>query len=185
MKRPAVFLDRDGTINRDPGYLSDPEEFELFSQAGEGMRILSENGFALVVVSNQSGVGRGLIEPVQLDEIHERMREKLREVGVELAGIYYCPHHPAERCSCRKPSPRLVRDAAGELGLDLGASYFVGDQSSDIETGKGAGLRTVLVATGEGLKSVGDARRLGVDYVARDLLDAARWIVAGGKGEAR
>jgi histidinol-phosphate phosphatase family protein len=185
LKKAAVFLDRDGTINPDPGYLSDPDDFELFPRTGEGMRALAESGFTLVVISNQSGVARGLIKPAQLDEIHERMKAKLREEGVELAGIYYCPHHPDERCSCRKPSPQLVYDAAGRLNLDLASSYFVGDMMSDIKTGKEAGLRTVLVVTGEGRKSVEKAKKMGVDYVAEDLLDAARWIVADQEGEVQ
>lgn len=184
MKRSAVFVDRDGTINSDPGYLSDPDAFELLPYTGEGMRLLQKNGFALVVISNQSGVGRGLITIPQLLEIHERMKSKLREEGVKLDGIYYCPHHPDEGCSCRKPSPRLVMDAVGSLDLDLGSSYFVGDMVTDVQTGKGAGLKTVLVLTGAGRRSLGDARRLGVDHVAEDLLEAARWVVADHGGEA-
>ena len=184
MKRAAVFLDRDGTINRDPGYLSDPDGFELFPRSGEGMRLLAESGFTLVVVSNQSGIGRGLIAPSQLDEIHERMKSELRGEGVELEGIYYCPHHPGERCSCRKPSPLLVLSAAEKLGLDLASSYFVGDQASDILTGKNAGLRTVLVTTGEGLKSQEESEELKADCVAKDLLAAARWIIADRRGRS-
>jgi len=184
VKRSAVFVDRDGTINSDPGYLSDPDAFELLPHAGEGMRLLQENGFALVVISNQSGVGRGLITIPQLLKIHERMKSKLGEEGVKLDEIYYCPHHPDEGCSCRKPSPRLVMDAAGSLDLDLGSSYFVGDMVTDVQTGKGAGLKTVLVLTGSGRRSLGASRRLGVDHVAEDLLEAARWVVADHGSEA-
>lgn len=178
MKRAAVFVDRDGTINKDPGYLSDPEAFEFIPGAGAGMRLLSDAGFAIVIISNQSGVARGLITPSQLSEIHERMKSRLRKEGVELDGIFYCPHHPDEGCSCRKPSTGLVLEAASGLDLDLGPSYFVGDTISDIKTGRNAGLRTVLVLTGEGRRFLDEARSLGVDHVAENLLSAAVWIVA-------
>lgn len=178
MSRKAVFLDRDGTINYDPGYLDSPEKFKFLPGAVAALRGLREAGYLLFVVSNQSGIARGFIRREVLRKIHERMREILSEEGVTMDGIYCCPHHPDENCRCRKPSPELVLRAAEEHDLDLEGSFFVGDRETDIETGVKAGCRTVLVLTGSGrqtekLLSPG----LRPDFTARDLADAAGWIL--------
>lgn len=190
--RKAVFLDRDGTLNFDPGYLGDPEKFRFFPGVIEALRRLREAGFLLFIASNQSGIARGLFREEDLKRIHAKMNAALRDKGIELNGIYYCPHHPDERCACRKPSPKMVRDAAAAHGIDLSNSFFVGDRITDIETGRNAGCRTILVLTG-----AGEETRRGLppthqpDFIARNLSEAVGWIIekadqqaeaAGGKG---
>lgn len=138
----ALFLDRDGTLMTDVGYPSDPDQVRLLPGVLPAMARLHEVGFALVVVSNQSGIGRGIISADQARAVHDRLVVELRAGGVELEGAYYCPHSPTDGCGCRKPSPALVFKAAGDLGLDLTASFFVGDKPSDLETGRRAGCRT-------------------------------------------
>ncbi len=144
---PAVFLDRDGTIIEDVGYPRDPAEVRLLPGAAEGLRRLDDAGFRLVVVSNQSGVGRGLVSQDDLQRTHARLLELLRYHGVELAGAYYCTHAPWEGCTCRKPSPEALRRASADLGLHLGMSFLVGDKASDIDAGRRAGCRTILLAS--------------------------------------
>jgi D-glycero-D-manno-heptose 1,7-bisphosphate phosphatase len=148
--RRAIFLDRDGTITVDTGYPSDPDEVELLPGAANALRTLRNRGWALVLVSNQSGVGRGLIAPDQARAVHERLVLELGACGVELDGAYYCPHVPEDACECRKPRPGLLQRAAAELGLDLADSMMVGDRQSDVEAGREAGCATVLLGSGEG-----------------------------------
>lgn len=169
--RRAVFLDRDGTITIDTGYPSNPDEVELLPGAADGLRALRRRGWRLVLVSNQSGVGRGLITPEQAQAVHDRLVVTLRESEVELDGAYYCPHAPEDACECRKPRSGLLRRAATELGLDLAGSVMVGDRQSDVEAGRGAGCTTILLGPGEGdpdlraadwselLAAMGDAQR--------------------------
>jgi D,D-heptose 1,7-bisphosphate phosphatase len=149
-RRRAIFLDRDGTVTIDTGYPSDPDEVELLPGAADGLRTLRDRGWALVLVSNQSGVGRGLITPEQAQVVHDRLMVTLRASGVELDGAYYCPHAPDDACECRKPRSGLLRRAAAELRLDLAGSVMVGDRQSDVEAGKEAGCRTVLLGGGKG-----------------------------------
>ncbi|MDD5555951.1 MAG: D-glycero-beta-D-manno-heptose 1,7-bisphosphate 7-phosphatase [bacterium] len=178
MRRKAVFLDRDGTLNVDPGYLADPAQFRLLPGVVAALRRLRGAGYRIFVVSNQSGIARGLFGEEELRRIHERMDAALRRGGVALDGIYYCPHHPTDRCGCRKPSPKMVLDAAREHRVDLKASYFVGDRLTDIEAGRKAGCRTVLVLTGAGGETLETLPpRARPDHVARSLGDASRWIL--------
>lgn len=160
----AVFLDRDGTVIEDVGYPRDPEQVRLLPGAAEALERLRRAGFALVVVSNQSGIGRGLVTEEEAAAVHRRFVSALAERGIELAGAFYCPHAPADGCSCRKPSPELLRRAADELHLDLECSFMVGDKDSDVEAGRRAGCAAVLIAsTGDGWNAVADG-----------ILDAAR-----------
>ena len=142
--RPAVFLDRDGTLVEDVGYPRDPEAVRLLDGAPEALAALRRAGFALVVVSNQSGIGRGLVTEEEAEAVHERFVRELRAHGVELDDARYCPHAPEDACACRKPEAGLLRDSARELGLDLERSFMVGDKPSDVEAGRAAGCRTVL-----------------------------------------
>lgn len=179
-----MFLDRDGTLNHDPGYLGDAEAFRFLPGAVAAVKRLKDAGYLVFVVSNQSGIARGFFGVETLHRIHDRMEEGLRQAGVTLDGIYYCPHHPDARCPCRKPKPRMVLDAAKKYGADLRRSYFIGDRASDIETGRNAGCGTVLVLTGAGKESLAglkDDRR--PDHVAANLPAAAEWILARGKKE--
>lgn len=139
----ALFMDRDGTVMVDVGYPRRPDDVELLPDAPPTLAKLHDLGFKLVVVSNQSGIGRGLVTADEADAVHERFVEALRASGVELDGAYYCPHAPDEGCSCRKPSPELLERAARELELDLPESFMVGDRDSDLEAGRRAGCRTI------------------------------------------
>lgn len=155
--RPAVFLDRDGTLNVEVDYLADPARFELLPGAAEGLARLAAAGFALVVVTNQSGVARGLLDEDVLARIHDRMGAELAARGVTLDLVLHCPHHPTEGsgahradCSCRKPRPGMLLEAAGRLGLDLDASWCIGDSLRDLEAAAAVGARGILVRTGKG-----------------------------------
>jgi len=141
--RAAVFLDRDGTIIEDRGYLSDRDQVRLLDNALVVLRRLAEAGFALVVVSNQSGIGRGLMTAAQAASVHHRLVELLAAGGVHLDGTYYCPHAPNVGCACRKPSTELIHCAGRELRLELTASFMVGDQITDLEAGRRAGCHPV------------------------------------------
>jgi rfaE bifunctional protein nucleotidyltransferase chain/domain len=146
--RPAVFLDRDGTLIEDMDYPRDPKEVRLLPGCAAALATLKNRGFALVVVSNQSGIGRGLILPEQAEAVHRRFAELLAENGVEADAVYYCPHAPEEECACRKPSPEVLLRAARELDLCLQKSFMVGDKSSDVEAGQRAGCRAILLRDG-------------------------------------
>lgn len=179
---PAVFLDRDGTINEDPGYLTDPSEIRLLPGVGEGLRLLQERDFRLVVVSNQSGVARGMCTEATLERIQRRLETLLQAEGVTLTGTYYCPHHPEgsppyrQVCSCRKPEGGLVQRAVQEHNIDLSRSYVVGDKLVDIELARQMGMPAILVLTGHG-RPRGVSGLVEPDYIAADLTEAARWIL--------
>jgi len=175
-RRGAVFLDRDGTLVRDPGYLHDPARVELLPGVVEGLRALSRAGWPLVVVSNQSGIARGLFGPGAFHAVMARIEELLAPHGVRFAGVYYCPHHPdfTGPCSCRKPGVELFKRAARELGLDLRRSWFVGDMLKDAEPAVPLGGRGILL----GIPAAAAAQRtrdLGL-AVAPDLEAAAALI---------
>lgn len=174
MPTRAVFLDRDGTVIRERHYLSDPAGVELLPHAAEGLRRLQTLGFALAIVTNQSGVGRGLYDEARLRQIHERMQNLLRSEGVRLAAIYFCPHTPEDACACRKPATGLLERARAELGCAFADSFVIGDKPCDIELGRNAGTRTILVRTGYGGDL--DPAAVRADFVAADLGEAARLI---------
>ena len=190
--RAAAFLDRDGTLVAERGYLSDPAEVELLPGAAEAVRSLRAAGLAAVVISNQSGVGRGLFSLARVYEAMAALRHALRAHGAELDAIYFCPHAPDAGCACRKPGTGLVERAAEDLQLSLRRSVFVGDKLLDIETGHRAGMRSVLVRTGygrdeEGRRAAQAAGRAvpgtalepgAPDRVCDDLLEAAKWTLA-------
>jgi histidinol-phosphate phosphatase family protein len=148
--RPAIFLDRDGTINEAVGYVTLPSRFRLFPYSVESIRAIRDAGYLAVMVTNQSGVGRGYFREETLREIHGAFQQLLKNAGTGLDGIYYCPHRPDEGCECRKPKPAMLLRAAKELGCDLSRSWMVGDNGSDLEAGFRAGTRSALVRTGDG-----------------------------------
>ncbi len=151
MKRLAIFLDRDGVINRSrPDYVKSREEFEFLPGVLEALRHLSVTPYTIVIVSNQSCIGRGLVAKETVDDIHFRMLQVIRRAGGRVDAIYYCPHHPNDGCECRKPRPGLLLRAAEELNLDLAASWLIGDSSSDLEAALAAGVHPILVRTGHG-----------------------------------
>ncbi len=182
--RAFVFLDKDGTLVENVPYNVDPARMRLGRGAAEGLAALHAAGYGLAVVSNQSGVARGFFPESALAGVWRRLQELFAEAGVPLAGFYWCPHHPegsvaayAVTCDCRKPAPGLVRRAAAELRADLSASWAVGDILDDVEAGRRAGCRTVLLDSGgETVWARGPERRPHV--TASDLADAARRILA-------
>ena len=156
----AVFLDRDGTLNREVNYLADPAQLELLPGVAEGLSRLARAQWLLCVVTNQSGVARGLVSEEALDAIHGRLREMLASEGAHLDWIGHCPHHPEHgppdlrrACDCRKPEPGLLLRAAAELDIDLTRSWMVGDSARDLEAGRSAGCRSILVGTGNGAET--------------------------------
>jgi D-glycero-D-manno-heptose 1,7-bisphosphate phosphatase len=146
--RPAVFLDRDGTLIVDVGYPRDPDEVRFLDGALDALRALRAAGFLLVVISNQSGIGRGVITPAEADSVHARFSQGLAEAGITLDGAKYCPHSPDEGCDCRKPKPGMLLEAADELGIDLSASFMVGDKAADVEAGQRAGTEAFQFVPG-------------------------------------
>lgn len=173
--RRAIFLDRDGTIIVDSGYLCDPAGVELLPGAVAGLRRMQALGLALVVVTNQSGIGRGYYDRAAADRVGQRLDDLLAAEGVRLDGVYICPHAPQDGCACRKPRPGLVEQASRELGLEPAASFVIGDKACDIGLGEAVGATTILVTTGSGetTRAAGDCRP---DHVATGL-DAAAAII--------
>jgi D,D-heptose 1,7-bisphosphate phosphatase len=141
LKNKAVFIDRDDTINRDVPYCSRPEDFELLPGVGQGIKLLKDNGYKIVVITNQSGIARGYFTRETLDKIHDKMHHDLAEFDASVDAIYYCPHHPDEGCDCRKPEPKMVLNATKDLDIDIAQSYVIGDSDKDIEMGKRAGCK--------------------------------------------
>jgi D-glycero-D-manno-heptose 1,7-bisphosphate phosphatase len=151
LKRPAVFLDRDGVINENrPDYVKSWSEVKFLPAAFDALRRLAETDFAIVLVTNQSAVGRGIISKERARSINRQMVETIRSQGGRVDGSYLCPHHPDDNCECRKPRPGMLLQAADELGLDLGRSYFIGDAITDMQAADAAGVRGILVLTGRG-----------------------------------
>ena len=171
----AVFLDRDGTVIEDVGYLSDPADVRLMHGAADVLRALQADGFLLVLVSNQSGIGRGWTTPEQADAVHRRVVEVLAAEGVTIDDVRYCPHAPDDGCSCRKPLPGLLLESARALGVDLESSVMIGNTDADIRAGRAAGVRTVSFGA--------DAAELDADDAATDwsaALERIRaWAAAG------
>lgn len=183
--RPAVFLDRDGTMLEEAGYLDRLERLVFFPYAIDAVRLLNRGGFAVCVITNQSGVGRGMYEEAFVAQAHEVIDAAVRAGGARIDGYYYCPHHPLAEvaqyrmdCDCRKPRPGMLRTAAAALGLDLARSFTVGDKWTDVEVGLAAGARGVLVRTGYGRTSERHPRPgLAPAAVVDDLIGAAAWIL--------
>jgi len=178
-----VFLDRDGTIIVDKGYLRDVEQVEFEAGAVAGLRALAGLGATLVVVTNQSGIGRGLFDRAAVDAVHAHLDRLLRAEGIEIAGWEVCPHAPDDGCDCRKPAAGLVEQAARRLGLDPARGFVIGDKMSDMGLADAIGARGVLVLTGEGAARATEARAAG-HAVAADLAQAAEWIGSAARERA-
>jgi D-glycero-D-manno-heptose 1,7-bisphosphate phosphatase len=170
----VVILDRDGTLVVDRGYLGNPEGLEFESGAVEGLRRFASRGLRLVVITNQSGIGRGYFPLDRMLSMNSRLYEMVDGVGASLAGIYFCPHAPESRCGCRKPSLGLMTQAALELGFDPARAVVIGDKRSDVEFGRRAGATTVLIAP----HGVPQDAPTDADFVARDLDEAARSVLS-------
>lgn len=185
--KPAVFLDRDGTINEQMGYINHISRFQLLPGVEEAIARLNTADIPVVVVTNQSGLARGYFPEQLLDEVHHKMTQQLATAGAHVDGIYICPHHPEAKeeryrqtCNCRKPKTGLLEQAAQELDIDLERSFVVGDRWSDIKCGAAVGATSILVLSGYGR---GDAAYIGPhqpvqpDYIAEDLSQAVVWIL--------
>ncbi|MGE5844690.1 MAG: D-glycero-alpha-D-manno-heptose-1,7-bisphosphate 7-phosphatase [Syntrophaceae bacterium] len=186
-KCSAVFMDRDGTINEEVSFLNRMEQLKLYPQSGEAIRLINAAGMKAVVVSNQSGVARGYFTEDFVRSVHDRINELLGAEGARIDGFYVCPHHPIhgqgiykQDCDCRKPKPGMLLQAAREMNIDLTRSYMVGDMLRDVQTGKNAGAKGILVCTGYGVNIV---RTDMPAYVAGDILEAVQWILKDRKNE--
>jgi len=182
----AVFLDRDGTINEEMGYINHIDRFMLLPGVAAAIRRINESGLKAVVVTNQSGAARGYFPMELIDQVHQKMMDLLKEQGAFLDAVYTCTHGPAEQgtskiCNCRKPGIALMKQAAQELKLDLQRSYVVGDRFKDIEMARNGGAKAVLVLTGYGkgeFDFFGASSKAQADFVAEDLGEAVEWILA-------
>jgi D,D-heptose 1,7-bisphosphate phosphatase len=183
MTNSAVFLDRDGTLNFDPGYIGDPKDLRLLPGAGEALHLLKLNGFKLLVISNQSGISRGLISDEDVRAVNGRLNKLLTEFDAKVDAFYYCPAHPdfssVEECECRKPSTKMVMQAASDFQINLEKSYFIGDSVSDIECARKAGIKSVLVKTGQGGESLSILQNQNKmpSFVAENIMDACKFIL--------
>ena len=196
VKRIAVFIDRDGTINEETGYVDSLAKFRLLPGVNEALRRLNESGIPAIVITNQSGVGRGYFSRDFLDTLHNRMMMEFTEQGCRLDGIYICPHHPDENCACRKPKPGMLLSAAKENEIILHASYVVGDKMRDIELAHRVGAKGILVLTGYGAEElrnnpslpqipVGTEFNSVPDHVAANLSEAVEWVLGQVKKQSR
>jgi D-glycero-D-manno-heptose 1,7-bisphosphate phosphatase len=183
VKPNAAFIDRDGVINEERNYVHRIEDFVLLPGVAQGLALLRDAGYRLIVVTNQAGIARGYYDKSAMDRLHDHLREQLALQGVALDAIYFCPHHPsgsvkelAFECDCRKPAPGMLLQAAKDFELDMSASVLIGDKLSDVQAGKRAGVgRVVIVESGH---KVEDGARLQADDVAADLLAAAQLLTA-------
>lgn len=188
MGKNAVFLDRDGTIIEDVNYLSDLRDITWIKGAKEAIKALNEAGYKVIVVTNQSGIARGLLDESLLQKVHQTINDNLRQIEARIDGFYYCPHHPdigsaqyKKICSCRKPEPGLIYQASQDLDIDLERSFLIGDNLRDIEAGLRAGLASILVLTGKG-KNFKDKILATQLYnsvkIFSSVVEATRWILS-------
>jgi D-glycero-D-manno-heptose 1,7-bisphosphate phosphatase len=182
-KAVAVFLDRDGTINEEVGYLDSLDKLKIFPEAFDAIRLINQSGMKAVVISNQSGVARGYFDEAFVETVHDRIQSLLEKHKAWIDRFYYCPHHPTEgtglyrtACKCRKPEAGLLFRASQEMGIDLARSYMVGDMPKDIEAAGKAGAKGILVQTGYGMDHLFFSS-VQPGYIARNILDAVAWIM--------
>lgn len=186
---PAVFLDRDGTLNEDVGFLDRLERLRLFPWAIDAVRVLNRAGFKVIVVTNQGGVARGLVEEAFVAQVEREIGARVAAAGGRIDGWYYCPHekHAAIaryrcECDCRKPLPGMVRRAEAEHGIDAARSYVIGDKWGDVQLGRNVGARAVLVRTGYGAsEELRPPEGTRADHVADNLIEAVTWILRNGR----
>jgi D,D-heptose 1,7-bisphosphate phosphatase len=194
MAEPAIFIDRDGTINEDIGYVSRPDDLFIYPFAAEAIRRFNQAGLKVIIITNQSGIARGFYSEATLDAIHERLRRELGRDDAKIDAVYYCPHHPhhgnetyRKVCDCRKPQIAMLERAAAEYDIDLSASYVIGDKASDINLATNAGARGVLVMTGYGAETYANLERFPCypAIVAKDLLEATALILTEQNADSR
>jgi len=187
MRNIGVFMDRDGTISEEVGYINHLNRFQVFPWSGKAILTLNQNSLKAVVVTNQAGVARGYFAEDLVIQVHNKLREELAREGAQLDGIYYCPHHPSvgsepyrQHCNCRKPKPGMLIRAVEDLGIDLSRSFMIGDRYIDVELAHNAGTRSILVLSGYGLGEYEYQRHhwtVQPDWVASNLLEATQIIL--------
>lgn len=180
MTMPVIFLDRDGTLNPDPGYIASLSQYEFYDDTLAALDLLASQGFQFAVITNQSGVARGLIDRKDLDEIHRFIALTLAQRGIPLLGIYTCVHAPDTGCRCRKPGTALFRQVARDHSVRLESSYMVGDSVRDMQAGKALGMKTILVRTGQGKSAEKELLDMGlvVDFAGDTLMNCARYVLS-------
>ena len=175
----AVFVDRDGTLNDDRGYVTSPEQLVVFPGVPKALARVNYLGIKVILVTNQSAIGRGFMTPEDLQRIHQKLKDLLRAHDGHIDAVYYCPHHPNEDCVCRKPNIAMIQQAASEFSLDLPRCYFVGDKSSDLEAAHRAGVPGVLVMSSDysaGAVKASDLGKFPIAFKAESFVEAVNWI---------
>ena len=170
--KKAILIDRDGVLVEDVGYHYKIEDFKLIPNAIDGLKLLKD--YKLIIVTNQSGIGRGYFTIKDFENFNNRLIEELKKHDIRIEKTYVCPHKPDDNCECRKPKTKLLKDAEKDFNIDLSKSFMIGDMKRDIEMGHNAGCKTILVLTGKGMKEKENSE---ADYVAKDLIDVAKWIL--------
>jgi len=170
--KKAVFLDRDGTLIKDKQHLCDPKKIDLLHGVIEGLQKLREKDFLLFIITNQSGIGRGLFPESSVHNVHAALQKKLEPHGILFTDIFFCPHHPDDGCICRKPSPHFVRLAEQKHDINLSKSFFIGDKDIDAETGKNAGTKTICI---QGSYNIAQTHL--IDFLTCDFLSGVEWIL--------
>mgnify|MGYP001597581546 FL=1 len=168
----AVFFDRDGVLVEDSGYVHKIEDFKLVKNAVEGLRLLKN--YNLFIITNQSGIGRGIYAIEDFLKFNNRLLEELEKNRIKIEKTYYCPHKPENNCDCRKPKTKFLKEAEKQFNINLKKSFVIGDRKSDFEMGKNAGCKTIHILTGYGVNA---KKEVSPDYFAKDLVDAAQWII--------
>jgi D-glycero-D-manno-heptose 1,7-bisphosphate phosphatase len=185
-KLRTVFIDRDGTINKEAGYINHVDNFELYPFVHQAIRLLNEHNILVVVITNQAGIARGYFPESLLHKVHQKMQDELAAMGAKIDAIYYCPHHISSKipelaidCNCRKPKPGLILQAIDELPVDTENMFMVGDRFSDIKIGQNTGCRTIMVKTGygKGELELNPDSDIKADYLVENLLDAVLLIL--------
>lgn len=181
MTRPAIFIDRDGTVSEEVGYMFEPSRFQPFPWTGPSIRRINDSGIKVFLATNQSGVGRGYFDVAMVDRVHALLAEELGRHGAALDAVYYCPHAPEADCECRKPRPGMLLRAAREFDIDLKSSFMIGDRYVDVRTARAVGARSILVRSGDGRRQLEKYLRdpEQPDFIADDLSDAVNAILQG------
>jgi D-glycero-D-manno-heptose 1,7-bisphosphate phosphatase len=189
MKRRAAFIDRDGTLSEEVGYINHPSRFRLFPYAAAAVKLLNDHGWLTVVVTNQAGVARGYFDEAMIQTVHDNLTREMHSLGARVDAIYYCAHHPTvgeppyrQECDCRKPKPGLIKRAATDLSVDLEQSWMIGDRYSDIEVARNAGVRSALVLSGYGRGEWENQRsswQHQPDLIAENLYEAVAFVTGG------
>ena len=192
---PAIFMDRDGTVSYEVGYVNHPDRYDIIPGSARAIAKINSSAFLAVVITNQAGVARGYFKEEIILQVHEKLKKLLAGEGAHLDGIYYCPHHPdvgespyRQQCNCRKPGPGLILKAQKELDIDLSRSYIIGDSIKDIEAGSNAGVKGIMVLTGYGKGEYeynSEKWKVKPVHVAADLLEAVHWILSQEKSKKR